>query len=226
MDNPYPSGNGNGNGGGRDYEEWRYRDVKGDIDELKVWSRNELSSINSKLDALKEGGKLKPGIIIACAFGVFGMITTLVSAGWYLTTLQTQNLATPLTLKAEVLGTALAAVDRRLSGIENDGRDIDKALQLNSGDDERSKADRFDMARRLDQLSSQVGKLSGDVIANASAITEVETQFKADELVATQRESNTEQWKGMFYNWQTGLTLPARGPVVPGIARDPSRSGG
>jgi hypothetical protein len=211
MGDPMPvNGNGNGNGRG-EYEEWRYRDVKGDIEELKVWTRAELGTISTKLDAIKDGGKQDPKMWIGLLIGAVTVIYLIIDK--------------EATIVSGPLASDLKVAQRDLERFGTWQQDADHALQLNAAIDAESRKDRDDTRQRLDRMQDQIGKLGGDILTDKSALAEVETQFKADELVASQRESNTEQWKGMFYRRLYGEPLPQRGPVVPGIARAP-RDGG
>lgn len=197
-----------------------------DRSELRTQMERDRDLTRSEIKALAEKGQPKIQIILAICFGVFGIITTLVGAGYYVTSQQTQLLATPLAIRAEVSKAAQDALEQRLARIESDGRDLDKTIQLITAQNRGSEIDRANHGARLDRLAEQLGTLSGRVIANSSAITEVETQFRADELIASQRESNTEQWKGVFFQKLYDVPLPSRGPVVPGIARSSSHEGG
>jgi hypothetical protein len=181
--------------------EFGYGVLKQDVGELKNQLAAGFNSLSSDIrqnrerydlrmeaisTSLAERGKTNWPVIIGCGIGMFGMISTLVSVGYYVTSQQTQLLATPLAIRAEVFGASMAALQNRVEGLAGIGREVDRQLQLNDSRDSRSEQDRADMNKRLDRLSESLGKLSGDVIANTSALTEVETQFRADELIATQ----------------------------------------
>lgn len=228
-------------------EDFRYRAVTGELDEFKrlvtttldkmvVQAERDRSELRTQMErdrditraeikSLAEKGQPKAAVIFAVGFGLFGVVGSLVSAGYYVTSQQTQLLATPLAIRAEVSKAAQEALDQRLAHIESAGKDVDKSIQLILSQNSRSETDRANHSARLDRLTDQLISLSGKVISNTSAITEVETQFRADELIASQRESNTEQWKGVFFEKLYGTPLPARGPVVPGIARSSSQGG-
>lgn len=177
----------------------------------------QANALQALRDLMAASGKPNWGIWLACAGLLVGLGTAAVafiSIEAQLTVGPVKSDVAALQAGALTLASAVTKTEDRL-GLH------DAELQKNDGRDSRSEQDRSDLSLRLDRLTDQVGKVSGEVIASASALTEIETQFRADELVAAQRESNTEQWKGIFFRRLYHVPLPQRGPVVPGIARAP-----
>jgi hypothetical protein len=210
MESPYPVANGNGNG----EPSLEIALVKAEISALKT----DISALTSAVSKLTEQGQWSLQKLGPLSF-VGGILS-------FILILFIQNQTAPIASDVKGLQFAADGIKGQFGALATWQQNVNSALQGNTGDDERSKTDRAEMSRRVDRNSDELARLSSSLVANGAALTEVETQFRADELVASQRESNTEQWKGLFFQKLYGVPLPARGPVVPGIARAIPREGG
>lgn len=195
-----PDGSGNGYTSRLTGLEFRYGELKQDVGELKNQLAAGFNSLSSDIrqnrerydirmeaisSSLAERGRTNWPVILGCGIGMFGMITTLVSAGYYVTSQQTQLLATPLAIRAEVFAASMTALQKRVEGFEGGARDVDRALQTNEARDSRSEQDRADSKQRIDRLAD-----AQSVIQSRLSALESDTGEKNTQLCAIERMQN------------------------------------
>jgi hypothetical protein len=217
--------------------EFRYGELKQDVSDLKQQLAAGFSQISADIrqnrerndlrietlsTAIAEKSKTNWGVIGACAFGMFGIISTLVGAGWYVTTQQTQLLATPLTLKAAMLDKADESHDRRLAVLEGDLKEAGNRLNLNDARDSMSIQDRSDVKSRLERDESRTDERLSTLENKMSAVIErqceAETQFSADEIRAQDGDAYIQRWIGMLVERVFQQQLPPLAPRAAGLA--------
>lgn len=179
--------------------------IRADIDAVRTKSATEIGNVKEKIAEDRQWNW--PFLISAAGFSIL-LFSSMMTGFYFLANQNTQNLMQPLDLKLSIARQILDTFAQRLDRMDAIGREVDKALQVNASDDERSKQDRIDTRQRLDTVADNQGRFQAQIAALQSDSGEKNTQLCAIERVQNIVAAYQARLDGELWNETHETPLP------------------